>query len=97
MNTSDNSLAAAIAADRVGLGAGPGELAVVEKDPEGWLRHQLKGVPRVLSDSALRPSAETLQKALEQRQELAEARREKKQGDEDAAKVAAALKLPALF
>src|SRR4029079_1317437 len=44
-----------------------------------------------------RPSAETLQKALELRHERAEARREKKQDDEDAAKVAAALKLPALY
>jgi uncharacterized protein (DUF1800 family) len=97
MIATSKSLAAAIAANRFGLGARPGELATVEKDPQEWLRHQLRGTPPRLTDAALRPSAETLQKALEQRQQLAEARREKKQGDEDAAKVAAALKLPALF
>ena len=97
MTASSNPLAAAIAANRFGLGARPGELAAVEKDPEAWLRRQLQGAPPVLADAALRPSADTLQKAQQQRKELAEARREKKQGDEEAARVAAALKLPALF
>jgi uncharacterized protein (DUF1800 family) len=91
------SLAAAIAANRFGLGARPGELDTVEKDPDGWLRRQLQGAPPVLADPALKPSAATLQQALELRQQLAEARREKQQGDDDAAKVATALKLPALY
>src|SRR4051794_36234091 len=97
MISSATSLVAAIAANRFGLGARPGELEVVAKDPQGWLRGQLKGALPTLADAALRPGAETLQKAIEQRGELAQARREKKQGDADAAKVAAALKMPALF
>jgi uncharacterized protein (DUF1800 family) len=97
MTATQTSLAAAIAANRFGLGARPGELELVERDPEGWLRRQLKGRPPELTGEGLAPSSETLKKALEIRQELAQARREKKRGDEDAAKVAAALKLPALY
>jgi uncharacterized protein (DUF1800 family) len=97
MTATQKSLAAAIAANRFGLGARPGELAEAEHDPRGWLHRQLDGKAPVLTGQALRPSAETLQQALALRKELAEARRQKKQGDEDAAKVAAALKLPALY
>ena len=97
MTATQKPLAAAIAANRFGLGARPGELAMVERDPEDWLRQQLKGRPPELAGAGLKPSAETLKGALELRQALAQARREKKQGDEDAAKVAAALKLPALY
>jgi uncharacterized protein (DUF1800 family) len=97
MTAMQKPLAAAIAANRFGLGARPGELAVVERDPEAWLRQQLQGRPPALEGAGLQPSSETLKRALELRQELAQARREKKQGDEDAAKVAAALKLPALY
>src|SRR5690242_11763370 len=97
MIASQKSLAAAIAANRFGLGARPGELAEVERDPQGWLRRQLKGKPPILTGDGLEPSAETLGRALALRKELAEARRQKKQGDEDAAKVAVALKLPALY
>ena len=91
------ALAAAIAANRFGLGARPGELPVIEKDPEAWLHRQLAGRAPVLSGEGLKPSSETLERALELRADLAEARRDKKQGDEDAAKVKAALKLPALY
>ncbi len=49
MTATQKSLAAAIAANRFGLGARPGELAVVESDPEGWLRRQLKGRPPELT------------------------------------------------
>ena len=97
MIATQKSLAAAIAANRFGLGARPGELAVVERDPEDWLRRQLRGRPPELTGEGLEPSSETLKKALELRQELAQARRAKKQGDEDAAKVAVALKLPAIY
>jgi uncharacterized protein (DUF1800 family) len=97
MIATQKPLAAAIAANRFGLGARPGELPAIEKDPDGWLRKQLKGSPPVLGDAALKPGSETLRQALALRQELAEARREKKQGNEDTAKVAAALKLPAIY
>jgi uncharacterized protein (DUF1800 family) len=97
MTATPNSLAAAIAANRFGLGARPGELAAVERDPQRWLRRQLEGKPPVLAGEGLKPSAETLGQALELRRKLAEARRARKQGDEDAAKVAAALKLPAIY
>jgi uncharacterized protein (DUF1800 family) len=97
MTATQNSLAAAIAANRFGLGARPGELAAVERDPDGWLRAQLKGRPPVLAGEGLVPSSQTLGEALALRRDLAEARREQKQGDEEAAKVAAALKLPALY
>jgi uncharacterized protein (DUF1800 family) len=97
MIATQKSLAAAIAANRFGLGARPGELPDIEKDPEVWLRRQLSGRAPILSDESLKPSSETLKRALALRQDLAEARRDKKQGDEDAAKVAAALKLPAIY
>jgi uncharacterized protein (DUF1800 family) len=97
MTTTQNSLAAAIAANRFGLGARPGELAAVERDPQGWLRKQLEGRPPVLAGEGLKPSADTLKKALELRKDLAEARRQKQRGGEDAAKVAAGLKLPSLY
>jgi len=97
MTVSQKSLAAAIAANRFGLGARPGELADVERDPQAWLRQQLEGKPPVLAGEGLKPSSETLRQALALRKEKAEARRHKKRGDEDAAKVAAALKLPAIY
>ncbi|HEX6397342.1 MAG TPA: DUF1800 domain-containing protein, partial [Steroidobacteraceae bacterium] len=53
--------------------------------------------PPVLGDEALRPSSDTLRQALALRQELAEVRRQKKQGDEEAARAAAVLKLPAIY
>jgi len=43
--------AAAIAANRFGLGARPGELATVGSDPRGWLKAQLRGgAPLVMMD-----------------------------------------------
>ena len=38
---SDPRLDAAIAVTRFGLGARPGELAVAQADPQGWLRAQI--------------------------------------------------------
>ena len=97
MTATQNSIAAAIAVNRFGLGARPGELASVEKDPEGWLRQQLKGTPPVLGGEGLKPSAESLEQVLALRKDLAKARQQKKQGNEEAAKVAASLKLPAIY
>ncbi len=97
MTATQKPLATAIAANRFGLGASPGDLDAIGGDPQGWLRKQLKGTPPVLTSDGLKPSAQTLAQAIELRRELAEVRKEKKAGDEDAARKAAALKLPALY
>ena len=98
MTATQNSIAAAIAANRFGLGARPGELALAGKAPKGWLARQLKGSPPALSGDGLRPTAEILKQALELRRDLVEARREKKEGGDPARSLtAAALKLPAVY
>ena len=91
--------AAAIAANRFGLGARPGELEAVARDPQDWLVRQIKGAPPVLAGEGLRPSAETLAKAIELRKQVARERREKKNAgaDDDTAQVASALRLPAVY
>jgi uncharacterized protein (DUF1800 family) len=89
--------AAAIAANRFGLGARPGELGRVV-DPAGWLLSQLKGAPPVLSDAELRPSSVTLARAIELRRKAIEERKDRKAQDEgDGERAKAALKLPALY
>jgi len=91
MTSQRNPFAAAVAANRFGLGARPGELAAIETDPVGWLKAQLKDSPPVLKDASLEPSAATLARALELRKQ------KKAAGDGDQEKVAAALKLPAVY
>jgi uncharacterized protein (DUF1800 family) len=49
--------AAAIATNRFGLGARPGEIAVCAGDPRGWLEAQLKGTPPVIPESGLQSTA----------------------------------------
>jgi uncharacterized protein (DUF1800 family) len=99
MTSNQNPIAAAIAANRFGLGARPGDLAIVEKDPAGWLRKQLKGAPPVLADADLKPSSETLARAIELRREVAVERRDQKKeaGADEQALVKTALKLPAVY
>ncbi len=99
MTSNQNLIAAAIAANRFGLGARPGELAIVEKDPAGWLKKQLQGAPPVLADADLKPSAETLARVIELRQEVSAERRDKKKQatDDDQDQVKTALKLPAVY
>jgi uncharacterized protein (DUF1800 family) len=58
---------AAIAANRFGLGARPGELAEAGRDARGWLRAQLVGAPRRLPSAGLTDSASTLRRAAELR------------------------------
>ena len=94
--TRSSITAAAIAANRFGLGARPGELAAVGADAGDWLLRQIKGTPPVLKGEGLGTSAQTLGKALELRKEVVAARREKKEGDEKD-QVAAGLKLPAIY
>jgi uncharacterized protein (DUF1800 family) len=88
MNKLPNT-AAAIAANRFGLGARPGELPGIGADASGWLLRQLKGAPPVLSGEGLKPSAETLAKIIELRKDRKEAADEQKKS--------AALKLPAVY
>jgi uncharacterized protein (DUF1800 family) len=99
MSATRTAIGAAIAANRFGLGARPGELEVVARGPQAWLLKQLKTSPPVLTGEGLRPSYETLARVLELRREVVEKRREKKRdGESDAeAQKAAALKLPAIY
>src|SRR3984957_17572268 len=65
----DPAVAAAIAANRFGLGARPGELARVASDARGWLSAQLAGVAPRPQGQELRGSADILSQALELRRE----------------------------
>jgi uncharacterized protein (DUF1800 family) len=64
------TIASVIAANRFGLGARPGELALIGGDARGWLQAQLRGPPPVLAAADLRPSAQILAQALELRREI---------------------------
>jgi uncharacterized protein (DUF1800 family) len=68
-------LSSAVAANRFGLGARPGELAQIGTQPREWLGAQLTGNPPLLIDGELRNSAEILGRALEVRRDLRAARR----------------------
>lgn len=58
---------AAVAANRFGLGARPGELGQAASDPRAWLDAQLRAAPRVLHDPTLQDSAAILSRAIELR------------------------------
>ena len=68
-------IAAAIAANRFGLGARPGELDLIGADARGWLRAQLQAPPPTLAAADLRPSAQILSQALELRRAIQAQRR----------------------
>jgi uncharacterized protein (DUF1800 family) len=68
-------LSPAVAANRFGLGARPGELDRIGYEARDWLRAQLAGGPPLVTDSELRSSAETLARALDARRELRAAKR----------------------
>ena len=72
----DPALNAAIAANRFGLGARPGELARAGADARGWLSAQLAGDAPQLRGTNLRASADILSQALELRRERRDARAE---------------------
>jgi uncharacterized protein (DUF1800 family) len=61
------SRAGAIATNRFGLGARPGDIASVGSDPRGWLKAQLRGAPPVLHGSALPSSTTVLATAIDLR------------------------------
>jgi uncharacterized protein (DUF1800 family) len=90
--------ATAIAANRFGLGARPGDLAHIGSDPVGWLDDQLTGSAPVVSGEGLRPSEAIISDSLRLRDQLREAKRSApgKQGDA-AALQAAVTKLPQFF
>src|ERR1700732_2607398 len=90
----------AIAANRFGLGARPGELASIGADGREWLRAQLRASPPAIADPQLRPSQEILAQALELRREMRAGRKSResatagaKPGADDAA-AAALQRLP---
>ncbi len=91
------SFAAAIAANRYGLGAWPGDLAGIAPDPRGWLRAQLGGGPPLLDAAGLRSSADILVDAVRLRRERREASRAARAGDASAAQVAAVQKVVQLY
>ena len=69
------TIAAIIAANRFGLGARPGELALIGGDAREWLRAQLQAPAPVLTAPELRPSWQILAQALDLRREIQAQRR----------------------
>src|SRR5215469_9988799 len=69
------SFETAIAANRFGLGARPGELASIGAHGRDWLRAQLLAGPPTLATAQLRSSTEILGEALELRREIQGARK----------------------
>ena len=84
-------LDSAIAVNRFGLGARPGELGTLVGDGRDWLRAQLKDPPPQLSDSRLRSSSDILVEALALRKEIRQSRQAA------ALETAAGPQLPALM
>jgi uncharacterized protein (DUF1800 family) len=93
----------AIAANRFGLGARPGELARIGNDPRGWLTAQLKGGAPQMSAVGLRSSQDILAETIELRRDQRERRKANKAGKASAdpeqteAAVQQRLKLPRLY
>jgi uncharacterized protein (DUF1800 family) len=69
------SFTSAIATNRFGLGARPGELAAIGSAGRDWLRAQLLAGPPALNSPELRPSQQILSDAFELRREIQGARR----------------------
>jgi uncharacterized protein (DUF1800 family) len=99
----------AIAANRFGLGARPGELGRIGALAPDWLIAQLKGAPPVLPDAGLRTSQSVLAQTIEIRRERRDAGGKKAQpanadrdgvGEDPGARAAAIrnlLKLPQIY
>ncbi len=97
MSASAVSVAAAIAANRFGLGARPGELEKIGSDARGWLMRQLTGAPPVLAGEGLHPSAQTLARVIGLRREAMDQRKDQRKAGDEAAAKAAAFKLPSVY
>ena len=91
------SVTAAIAANRFGLGARPGDLARIGGDPVGWLSAQLQGPPPQVVGDGLRSSADIIAQSLDLRREIRQARQNAREGEGDAAALKAIGKLPQLY
>ncbi len=101
--------AAAIAANRFGLGARPGDLDLMGSDARGWLEAQLHGPAPLLQAAGLRASADILKDAAALRQQIQALRRHAPLGADTAAAtattpastaseaLAAIMRLPALY
>jgi uncharacterized protein (DUF1800 family) len=97
--------APAIAANRFGLGARPGELASIGGDPRGWLAAQLKGTAPQVTEAGLRASSDILAEAIDLRRDQRDLRKARKvasdnqpaNGEANAAAVQALLKLPQIY
>ncbi|HTC14977.1 MAG TPA: DUF1800 domain-containing protein [Steroidobacteraceae bacterium] len=93
-------LTSAIAANRFGLGARPGDLESIGADGRDWLRAQLKGAPPQIAAAQLRSSQEILVDAFGLRREQQAARKASAAaqsaaaGGEDAQATALLMKLP---
>src|SRR5450432_2846172 len=72
---------AAVAANRFGLGARPGEIGRMADDPRGALRAQLQGGAPLIHNAALVDTATVLSRADEIRSERREHRREDEAAD----------------
>jgi uncharacterized protein (DUF1800 family) len=94
-------LSSAIAANRFGLGAKPGELAQIGSQPRDWLYAQLAGAAPLLAGPELHSSAETLARGLEARRELRAAKRAAAEAtsdsDDKANAVAAVMKIGQVY
>ena len=88
--------AAAIAANRFGLGARPGELERLG-DPAHWLLRQLELPAPVLAGEGLRPSAETLTRVTEARRDAREERKRKADAAGDGEQVKVAFKTATIY
>ena len=71
-----DAFTSAIAANRFGLGARPGELAAIGDNGPDWLRAQLLAPPPTLPAEALRPSERILAEALALRRQIEAARKQ---------------------
>ena len=65
----------AVAANRFGLGARPGELDLIGADARGWLEAQLRGTAPSLAATGLRSTADILTDASVIRQQIQAQRR----------------------
>jgi uncharacterized protein (DUF1800 family) len=74
MGLMDKALTPAIAANRFGLGARPGELAAIGRSGPDWLRAQLQGPAPEIGDAGLQSSATILTQIYDLRRTLRAAR-----------------------
>jgi uncharacterized protein (DUF1800 family) len=93
-----DSLAAAIAANRFGLGAHPGDISRIADDPRGALRAQLQGNAPLLDAAGLPDTATVLERVAGLRLERKDRKRAAADASvSEAAAQAAVQKLPALL